>query len=484
MSDFPPGPPPYPLEAFHHIVRNAALEVLRHVQAPDALTGMAFLTAMSVSCQGLVDVMLPTDQVRPVSINLLAVADSGERKSALDSLVAAPMYAHDEARATQYEAEECEYGAELTYWETVNSGIRSQIRELTKAGDSTEHLRIVLKEHAKEAPAKPRLRQIMRQNITERAMMDVLKGDGESIALMTDEGQVVFKGGAMNQLGLRNKGWDGARMLVFDRAVAGSIIARNPRVTVAIMTQWEIFEEFVEKHGKAARGSGHWARYLVGKPASTQGMRFMSHADPIWVHLPVFHERETELLDEYARRIDAGKVDRKLIEFSPEAKSRWIELVNQTEAMIQPWGYLSDIKDFASKAMEIAGRVAAQMHHFTKQEGKITVDTLQRAVRIMEWHLHEFKRIFSQQFEIPRIQREMQVLIRYLHSNYWMHGSRKALRNDVLREGPYQQKKRFDPVLNELRSQGYVAVSPDLESKSKALYIHFHSQFFNSLPHW
>lgn len=480
MSDFPPGPPPYPLNAFHFVVRDAALEVLQHVQAPDALTGMAFLTAMSVSCQGLIDVALPTNQIRPVSINLLAVADSGERKSALDSLIAAPMYEHDEARATQFEIAEAQYQDALIFWKAINSGILSQITGQAKKGESAEHFRTKLMEHAKTKPAKPRWRRIMRQNITERSMMDAISGDGESIALMTDEGEVVFKGGAMNHLGLRNKGWDGARMLAFDRAVAGSIIARNPRVTVAIMTQWAIFEEFVESHGKVARGSGHWARYLVGKPTSTQGMRFMSHADPIWMHLPAFHGRVTELLDEYASRIDEGNVERKVIEFSPEAKSHWIEMLNRTEANIQPWGYLRDINDFASKAMEIAGRVAALMHHFGKQEGKITVDTLQRALTIVEWHLHEFKRIFSPQFEIPQVHLDAYALVRYLHSHYWINGYTFASRNDVLHCGPVQSKKQFDPALDALVFQRRVVIGTD--PKNKKRYINLDAQFFGSLP--
>jgi hypothetical protein len=473
------GPPPYPLIDFPRIVQSAALEVCKYVQAPDALTGMAFLTAISVSCQGLIDVALPTGQVRPVSINLLAIADSGERKSALDSLVAAPLYVHDEARAAHYETAVAEYAAELTFWKTVNSVICGEIKELTKLGKPTEHLRIKLIEHAKKAPPKPRLRRIMRQNLSERSMMDVIEGDGESIALMTDEGEVVFKGGAMNHLGMRNKAWDGARMLAFDRVVAGSIIARNPRCTVAIMTQQTVFEDYVERHGKVARGSGHWARYLIAKPASTQGMRLMSHADPVWIDLQAFHERIKELLDEYDRMINAGKVERKLIEFSDEAKACWIEMMNRTEGMIGPWGYLRDISDFASKAIEIAGRIAALMHHFTKQEGKITLDTFLHALNIMEWHLHEFKRIFSQQFELSQMQADMNVLVRYLHSHYWMNGFAFAARNEVLRNGPFQEKKRFDPVLDGLCVQRCTWIGVLRNSKKRL--INLDPQFFSSL---
>jgi len=92
VNPFNFGPPPYPLEKFHFLVRETAYELSQHLQAPDALIGMSLLAVMSAACQGRIDVKLPTGQVRPVSLNILAIAESGERKSALDSLAAKPLY--------------------------------------------------------------------------------------------------------------------------------------------------------------------------------------------------------------------------------------------------------------------------------------------------------------------------------------------------------------------------------------------------------
>ncbi len=300
------APPLYPLSALPLVVANAAMEVHQHVKAPDALVGMAFLTALSVSCQGLIDVRLPTGQLRPVSLNTKCVADSGERKTGTDDLVSAPIFRFDEWRTKKYEADLKEYHLELRFWKAIEAGIQRKLTKALQNGELLDDLRLEFTNHAAKEPTKPRLRRIMRQNATERAIMDALEGNGESIAFMSDEGEVILKGGALNRTGLRNKAWDGARLLAFDRAGGESTLARNPRVTVAFMVQQEVLRAFVERHGDVTRGSGHWARYLVGWPSSTQGMRFMSYSDPVWVHLPVFHARVTELLEEYARRIDAG----------------------------------------------------------------------------------------------------------------------------------------------------------------------------------
>lgn len=470
--------PPYPLNAFHLIVHNAAEEVHRHIQAPDALVGMAFLTTLSVSCQGLIDIRLPNGQIRPVSLNIKTIAESGERKSGVESIVSAPIYAYDESRAKKYETDISKYNIELRFWRAVDAGIRRQITKMTQKGEAVGDLYQQLSEHAAKAPLKPRLRRIMRQNVSERAIMDALQGNGESIAFLSDEGEVILKGGAMGQIGLRNKGWDGARLLAFDRADAESIIARNPRVTVSFMVQHAVLKEFLERNGDVTRGSGHWARYLVGWPASTQGMRFMSYADPVWVHLPVFHARVTELLEEYGRRVDAGKIERTVVEFSDEAKVRWINLVNTTESMLRPCEYLNDINDFASKAMEIVGRVAGLLHWFSKQEGKISVDTLERALVIVEWHLHEFKRIFSPQCAVPEVQVDAQVLERYLFSHYWCNGFSAAPKNDVLKNGPVRPSQRFEAALDYLAAMVRVRIGVDAKRKR---FIDLSPQYFGAM---
>ena len=53
----------------------------------DDLIGMAITHAKSMACQGVIDVKKPTGSVCPVSINMLIVAEPGQRKSSVDSIV-------------------------------------------------------------------------------------------------------------------------------------------------------------------------------------------------------------------------------------------------------------------------------------------------------------------------------------------------------------------------------------------------------------
>lgn len=469
---------PYPLNAFHLVSREAVEEVVRHVQAPDALVAMEFLANMSAAAQGLYDVRLPPGQIRPLSLNLTVVAESGERKTAVHNLVASPLYEFDRARKAKYGADLEQYELDMSIWEAVNKGLRRQLTKLTQEGWPIDEVRRQLSDHAAAKPVKPRERRMLRQDVSARGTIDALEGDGESIAFLCDEGEIVIKGGAFKQTGLLNKAWDGATTLTIDRSNGVSIIARNPRVTVSFMLQPLVLEELLQQRGRFLRGSGHWARYLIAYPASTQGTRFMYQLDNEWIHLPKFHARMRELLGESGCRIDTAIIGRTTLEFDDDARACWLDFTNTIESQLAPLGYLHDIKDFASKSMEIAGRIAALLHVFSKQEGKISVDTLNRAVCIVDWHLHEFKRLFSPELAISQEQADAQALEHYLHTRYWSHNYDYVQKNVVLKNGPIRSAARLNAALSWLIGMERVWIGVGLKREQ---YINFNRAYFASL---
>ncbi|OZB70775.1 MAG: hypothetical protein B7X33_02590, partial [Lysobacterales bacterium 13-68-4] len=387
MFSDPRALPPYPMDAFPVIVREAGFELIQNVQAPDALIGMGLISAISLACQSLIDVKLPNGQVRPVSQNLLIVAESGERKSTVYSLLHRPFSEWDTNAQRAFVTKMERYQGELDAWRAKNKGLSRAISKAASKSESTVELNEQLLAHAEVKPKMPRLRCFLRQDITAKAIMEALQGDGESIAITTDEGHLLFQSAAMSHLGLLNRLWDSPEVLPLDRAGGDQILAMNPRVSVSIMTQSAPLRAYMEKRGSVAKGSGHWARYLVGWPATKQGSRWVNQNELVWEHLPKFHERVGELLEQYRTMIEPGKVTREIIEFSDDAKSRWFDLAIQTEQMLRQGEYLSDITDFASKLMEILGRLAAALHYFNGEVGKITLDTLERAFALVRWHV-------------------------------------------------------------------------------------------------
>lgn len=448
--------PAYPLDAFLYVVRESAHELVRNVQAPDAMIGMGMINAISMACQGLIDVKLPTGQVRPVSQNLLLVAESGERKSTVSTLLLAPFHEADKKAQVEHKLKLDHYQAEYGAWAAKGKGLRSAISRAASKGKSTSELESQLLEHALSTPIKPRLRHFLRQDITAKAVMEAVQGNGESIAIATDEGQMLFKSEAMSHVGLLNRLWDSPEVLPLDRAENEHLVAMNPRVSVSIMTQHEPLKQFLDRRGSVAKGSGHWARYLVGWPRSMMGFRRVDDVEPVCEHLPIFHARIRELLGAHREMIEAGTITREVIAFSVDAKARWVDLASQTEGMLRQGEYLSDINDFASKVMEILARLAAAMHYFGGEGGDVSLDTLNRAFEIVHWHVDEYKYLFSPQFVLPQDQLDAQATESYLRTRVWRGYSSNTCvpKNYVLRNGPVRNRARLNAALELLVSQG------------------------------
>lgn len=466
-------PNKYPIDAFHNIVRDAAYEVGRHMQAPEALVGNAFLSAMSVACQRHVDVELLSGQVRPVSLNIATVAESGERKTSVDSLVCAPIYQHDTKKMKACTTRLASYRADMHFWNTVDDALQQRVRRAVKGGHDLDEVRDALVAHSLCKPTKPTSQRTICQSITGHAFMDALRGDGKSVAIMSDEGEIVLKGGAMESLGWLNKAWDGAKVLVLDRA-HDHVEVTNPRVTISFMVQAGAFEKFMEKGGHAARASGHLARYLVAYPESTQGTRYTSLEPPEWDALPAFHHRVVELLEA------PTETQRVVLSFSAEARERWVSVLNDVERRLGASGDLSGIRDFASKSMEIVSRAAAIFHHFSAQAGTtISLETLERALEVVGWYLDEFRRLFGDPNDEPQVTTDARKVLRYLYTHVWCCQHNEVPRNDVRQCGPVRKRGRFENALDQLCRDGSIAVGR-INGRQK-LFIHLNPNVFNQL---
>jgi hypothetical protein len=78
---------PYPVEALPSMLREAVTEAQAFVQAPVALVVSSALSALSLAAQGVANVRRDHQLVGPVSLYLLAVADSGARKTTCDAIL-------------------------------------------------------------------------------------------------------------------------------------------------------------------------------------------------------------------------------------------------------------------------------------------------------------------------------------------------------------------------------------------------------------
>ncbi|MCV6240244.1 YfjI family protein [Pseudomonas aeruginosa] len=73
------------------LLKSAVDEAEAIMKSPRELIFFGALTAVSIAVQGLFDVRKPTGQCAPVSLMLLVLADSGERKSSSGNIFLDPV---------------------------------------------------------------------------------------------------------------------------------------------------------------------------------------------------------------------------------------------------------------------------------------------------------------------------------------------------------------------------------------------------------
>lgn len=451
---------PFPANQFYDTVELAFDEVMAAVQSPDALIASSFLTAMSVACQADIDMMLPIGQTTPCALFLATIADSGERKTATDNLVLKPIYEYELAQTRAYDNAASKYKTEHRYWSTTQKALD---RMLAKSVLKEPHeLRERYDACMAAEPSKPELKRIVLKNTTERALINAMRGQSKSIALLTDEGATFVKSGAARGLGTLNKVWDGPAIASLDTAEE-IIEVYDPRLTLSFMIQEEPFNAFLDKPNNMARASGFLARFLLCHPESTQGYRVTKNRreDGSSRHpaLDAFHSRITELLHERDTRQAAGDRSKKILRFSPDARARWVEAQNQIELHIGKGGVYEDIRDFASKSVEIASRVAGILHHFEGLESDVVERaTLERALSIVNFYFREFREKFGSHNYLPEDEKDAWALRNYLRSRYWERDYNQAPRNDVRKNGPIRHQGRFCSALDLLEADGVIRV--------------------------
>lgn len=258
-----------------------------------------------------------------------------------------------------------------------------------------------------------------------------------------------------------NCGWDGSGHSV-DRRSSESFSVPNVRLTTSIMLQMVAFEKFLKSKGEEARGLGFLARQLICFPVSTQGYRFIGQDELPWDYVTKFKDRIAAIYNMHPILVD-NLNQRKVLEFSTEAKSIWLNFYNENEGLMQNGFWLCDVKDYASKVAENTARIAALFHFFQGAEGDISKDTMNNAIEVVRWFVVEFKRLFGSTPPIPQEQQDALLLENWLHHQAAIYNNNMFLKNKILQYGPnsLRNRERLNTALDYLAFNGRVLFQRD-----------------------
>jgi putative DNA primase/helicase len=454
---------PYPVEALGDVLGNAAKTLQKTVKAPMALCCQSVLAAASLAAQAHFDIMLPWGERKPLSLFLLTVALSGERKTTIDRLVLGAAKAQEREDLATYEVNHKDYEEELAHWKAENEKRNKKQPPKNQATSDYEALTEHEAAPKPEAPIMP-LRFI--EDPTAEGLYKLLAVGQPSIGMFSDEGALVIGGYALSKdnsiktMAMWCKLWDGSN-LTRVRAGEGASALYSRRMSMHLQAQPEVMDKLL--NDLMANSQGFLARGLVAWPESTIGTR----------HVETFERAEHKpelkrlfavlkgLTEAEPRTTERSKQELDPIELplaNDEVVAFALHAVNQFESLMKSGNDLCELTDRASKAVEIACRIAGILAVI---EGgmatrSISKGHLQNSLILMQWYLEESLRIRSVAL-IPLEVKHAEMLV------LWLKERDIKLFNTsmILTKGSNQlrSKARLDPAIKVLMDNGYLQLN-------------------------
>lgn len=409
---------PYPIKALGKVLGGAANAIVDKVGCPDAIAAQSVLSAAALATQPHADVVHPaTLDCRPISLFLVTVAASGERKSAADKIALHPISLREAELYEQHMRDQHAYcDARDAYQRAREAIIRKYKGNMIEAKKQLAALG--------PAPHAPLVPLLTAPDPTLEGLHKLMSVGEPSMGLFNDEGGTFIGGyGMTDEARLRTGAglssfWDGAPVKRV-RGGDGATILRGRRLSLHIMVQPGIAEGLLSD--LTLQNQGLPSRLLVAAPNSLAGTRMQkplkATTEPA---LKRFNTGLLKLLRKPQRRatLENPELNPLPLQLSAKARKLWAAFADECERDLAAGERLEPVRAFANKLAENALRIAAVLELVDNPDAKeISVDAFDRAVTIARYYAGEALRLFEQGTSSIEINRAEKVL-RWLHEGW------------------------------------------------------------------
>jgi len=444
---------------------QASEDLSKQHQITKEMSAISLLATISIAAQGRYNVILPHGSIAPLSLYTLIVAESGEGKSAAFKKTMAPIQRVETECHKTFRTKQSDYETELNTWEATVALLKRELRKAIKQNEGVESAQKALDEHTANKPVLPRKFRLLYADTTPAALFEGLQRILPTGALVTDEGDIYFKGDMRQARGHMNSLWGGEHLIV-NRASKEDIEVRDPSFGMHISIQQGILARHLKPED---RDSGWAARFIVCTPPPVRGTRqyHLDTAQPgeswLWAD-----QRLETLVRENLALLENTDLSRQHLAFTPEAKILWVQMANEIEREMGDWGRFQDCPDHASKLTNQIGRVAALFHLFEDHDGDISPQTLSMAAHLCSYFSNDFQRVLMpppQEIQDACALKEWfeDILRRYRRPN--------VPYNLVRRSGPQciRDRKRLKAAVEVLCDQGIIGLG--FEGRTRFIYF-------------
>jgi hypothetical protein len=388
-----PPPSQFPISALGGLLEGVVIALNRVIKAPTSLCAQSVLGCAGFVVQPHFNIHID-GRVHPLSLYMISVGESGERKTGIDNVVLATVRDYEKAMIQDFTNEKEKHKNAYDLYE------RNRKNMLNSNKTTLDNLNVIC---APELPIDPIM---IIQEPTFPALVVHLSTSIPSIGLFSAEGGQLFGGHAMKDENIIQSAtglsllWDKGE-INRARVKDGVYNLYGKRVSLNLMIQPIIAEKFFSN--EILVGQGFFSRCLICWPESTIGTR-MYQRENIFNDSAIKHFKQqiAEILDQSLPLKQGTKNElcpRKL-SLDGAGYQTWISFHDEVEQNMLPQGEYSSIKAFGAKAAENALRIAGILFGFEHQpklkdsnEAVIPCFYMENAIAIMRFYLSETLRI-------------------------------------------------------------------------------------------
>lgn len=272
-----PPPPPLPLDACGPVLGPAAQLAADVLQVPTDAAITLGLSIAATAAQGTRTVRINPNWSETLSISTTSVMRSGERKSALVSLLTKPLEAA-ENELRDAEAERVTWRAEerTLAEERVKAARKAAVKDRSKEPELRAEMQAAEQLEELHPP------RLLADDVTAEVLPKLMSQQGGAIGVISAEpGFFATMAGRYSAEGTANldavlKGTSGEAIRV-DRVTREPLVVRNPCLTITLCIQPGLLDELAKK--PELRYAGFLARFLYVMPAPMVGTRHTSSVD-------------------------------------------------------------------------------------------------------------------------------------------------------------------------------------------------------------
>ena len=409
-----PPPEPFPLDALGPILAPAARSIAEIVQVPEALAGNSVLAAAALAAQPHANVQT-LGGARPLSLFILTIAGSGDRKTSADAVALEPIRQHERAMHK-------EYTAQMREW---NLQQEAQKLDLKKArGESEDGAAYREKLAAVETDPPPRKPWLVCSEPTAEGLVRSLADGQHAQGIFTDEGGQFIGGHGMSEeselrtIAMLSRLWQGDRI---DRVRATDrehLTLYGRRLSMHLLVQPDVGARMLGK--PLYRGQGFLARWMIAAPESLAGTRMHNPDRPAPEDDPRITRYWSALAALLGRTAnenrEVGGLDPPCLALTPETRTLLAGAYDEMELAQRKDGELDGIREWASKAAEHACRIAGVLALVSDREAHcVDADAMAGALALVQHYMGEYDRLLGTA-DLPENIRRAVALLEWLRA--------------------------------------------------------------------